>query len=185
MFTLEKIWKSNSAKTHSMWMAPYSPCHFKTCFFFLWNTKGDFKKYEQILSCYSVKNVSSTALESHCAPEYWNLTFLNQLWNTQGPNEGHFWICLSINYIFQQIMDSIWDFSMASEQIDSPWTFFKERKSFKFGTKCGWVILFKKIVKVCWKIEGTVCLWPWTLIFVHQLPSMLQWRKGVCSAWLL
>lgn len=33
-------------------------------------------------------------------------------------------------------------------------------------------------------MEGEARLWPQMLIFVHQLPSMLQWRKGVCSAWL-
>lgn len=33
-------------------------------------------------------------------------------------------------------------------------------------------------------MEGEARLWPLKLIFVHQLPSMLQWRKGVCSAWL-
>lgn len=33
-------------------------------------------------------------------------------------------------------------------------------------------------------MEGEARLWPRMLIFVHQLPSMLQWREGVCSAWL-
>ncbi len=92
--------------------------------------------------------------------KYWNLTFLNQLW-THKDQMKVILNMLSIKLHFSANDGFNLRFFNGLRTIDSPWTFFKERKSFKFGTKCGWVILFKKNVKVCWKIEGTVCLWPW------------------------